>query len=321
MEEEVCVHAMSRVVQRRMLVDERGKKEMGRMLESQAAFAGLGVITFCFLDNHFHVLLRIDPKTAVREVGDEELVMRFRSLYGTKRSSSLGLNAEMLEAVLQQPGERAERIRTQLKARMGDVSVFMREFKTRFTKWYNETYNSVGTFWAERFRSVLVEPGSPALRAVAAYIDLNAVRAGLVKDPGDYPFCGLGLAIRGRHKQIAAYKWLARRLPLMKNSSTTCASRETPEEIFRNHLARIRRQLDIATKAALPTQSEAARERPGTDLVCREGALGGRQWVQAFCERGGIMGFLRKRVPRKVETIEAAAIHAARASRTHTAVL
>ena len=45
-EEEVFVHVMSRVVQRRFLVDDRGKEEMGRMLESQAAFAGLQVVTF-----------------------------------------------------------------------------------------------------------------------------------------------------------------------------------------------------------------------------------------------------------------------------------
>ena len=65
------------------------------------------------------MLLRVDPGTAVREVADEELVMRFRALYGSKRSPSLGVNAEMLEAVLKQSGERTERIRTQLKARDG----------------------------------------------------------------------------------------------------------------------------------------------------------------------------------------------------------
>lgn len=310
LENEVFVHVMSRVVQRRMLMDERGKREMGRMLESQAAFAGLQVVTFCFLDNHFHVLVRIDPQTAVKEVGDEELVARFRSLYGSKRSPSLGVNAEMLEAILQQSGERTERIRTRLKSRMGDISVFMREFKTRFTKWYNETYNSVGTFWAERFRSVLVEPGSPALRAVAAYIDLNAVRAGLVEKPDQYAFCGLGLASRGNRKQLAAYGWLARS-PLWKSEAPS------PYKIFRDYLVYVERiHACTADECVAQTKEPFEKQVVGKalrvdDLLYRGGALGTQSWVQRFCEKRGLMGFLRRRKAKEL-ILHGLQVHVAR---------
>ena len=37
---------------------------------------------------------------------------------------------------------------------------------------------------------------------MAAYIDLNPVRAGLVDDPKDYRFCGYGEAIAGRNAAI-----------------------------------------------------------------------------------------------------------------------
>ncbi|MEI6676010.1 MAG: chemotaxis protein CheW, partial [Verrucomicrobiota bacterium] len=53
-----------------------------------------------------------------------------------------------------------------------------------------------GALWMERFKSVLVEDGE-ALRTMAAYIDLNAVRAGMVKDPKDYRWCGYGEAMGG----------------------------------------------------------------------------------------------------------------------------
>jgi hypothetical protein len=43
--------------------------------------------------------------------------------------------------------------------------------------------------WAERFKSVLLE-GGEALAAVAAYIELNPVRAGLCADRKDYRYCG-----------------------------------------------------------------------------------------------------------------------------------
>jgi putative transposase len=200
LDEEVCVHVMSRVIQKRFLIDEKGMEEMRRILRTQAEFAGLDVITFCFLKNHFHILLHVDPEKACTDVTDAELVRRFRALYGLKRSPSLGADAETLEVVLERNDERSGRVREQLKKRMGDVSVFMRELKTRFTFWYNKHYNTVGTFWAERYRSVLVEPGSGALRTVAAYIDLNAVRAGLAETPQTYRYCGLGEAAGGLQK-------------------------------------------------------------------------------------------------------------------------
>ena len=41
------------------------------------------------------------------------------------------------------------------------------------------------------------EVGDHAARIVAAYIDLNPVRAGIVEDPKDYAWSGYGAAVRG----------------------------------------------------------------------------------------------------------------------------
>ncbi len=43
-------------------------------------------------------------------------------------------------------------------------------------------------------------PQSGALLAIATYIDSNAVRAGIVRDPKDYRFCGYGEATGGFRK-------------------------------------------------------------------------------------------------------------------------
>ena len=114
------------------------------------------VLTYCFMSNHFHIFVRLDPKET-EHLDDAGLVERFRALYGSTKCASLGLDADDLEVILKNNRASAEGIRRRLKARMGDVSVFMREFKTRFTFWYNEKHGTVGTFWAERFRSVVVE--------------------------------------------------------------------------------------------------------------------------------------------------------------------
>ena len=66
--------------------------------------------------------------------------------------------------------------------------------------------------WEGRFKSVLVEDGYAA-RVMAAYIDLNAVRAGMVQRPEDYRWCSYGEAMkpkadRWRAKARAGLCWV-----------------------------------------------------------------------------------------------------------------
>ena len=77
---------------------------------------------------------------------------------------------------------------------MNDISIFIKELKGRFAQWYNRRHRRYGALWAERFKSVLLE-GGRAVATVAAYIDLNPVRAGLCRDPKDYRYCGYAEAL------------------------------------------------------------------------------------------------------------------------------
>jgi hypothetical protein len=53
--------------------------------------------------------------------------------------------------------------------------------------------------WEERYKSVIVESGVAA-RTMAAYIDLNPVRAGMVADPAEYRWSSYGEAVGGGTK-------------------------------------------------------------------------------------------------------------------------
>jgi hypothetical protein len=76
----------------------------------------------------------------------------------------------------------------------------MQRLKQRFTQWFNRHKGRKGTLWEERFKSVLVEGADATLATMAAYIDLNPVRAGIVEDPKDYRWCGYGAAVAGNRK-------------------------------------------------------------------------------------------------------------------------
>ena len=80
--------------------------------------------------------------------------------------------------------------------RFCNLERFMKELKERFSRWFNKRHGRRGTLWQDRYKSVLIEDGE-ALRTMAAYIDLNPVRAGLVDDPKDYRWCGYAEAMGG----------------------------------------------------------------------------------------------------------------------------
>ena len=83
--------------------------------------------------------------------------------------------------------------------RMHSLSEFMKTLLQRFTCWFNRVHERSGTLWEQRYKSVIVESGV-ASRTMAAYIDLNPVRAGMVKDPADYRWSSYGEAIGGGNK-------------------------------------------------------------------------------------------------------------------------
>ena len=188
-------HCISRVVGGEYLLDDSCKESFRLFMWQQADFAGLQILTYCLMCSHTHILVRV-PRPF--EVSDHELLERVQALYGPESQETLRLRQAM-----EQSGRIPRKLRERLLKRMGDVSAFMKELKQRFSRWYNESHERFGTLWAERFKSVLVEDGSEALRIVAAYIDLNPARAAVVPDPKDYRFSGYGEAVSGSAKAQA----------------------------------------------------------------------------------------------------------------------
>ncbi|MGZ0655944.1 transposase [Coraliomargarita sp. W4R53] len=186
-------HCMTRTVNGERLLGDSEKEVLRKMLWQVAEFSGVEILTYCVMSNHFHVLLRVPVQG---ELSDAELMRRYKILY-PKPTKFQTATAKMLALQLAQNDDEASEIRAKLRARMGDVSVFMKTVKQRFSVWYNRNHERFGTLWADRFKSVLVEGHGNPLQTMAAYIDLNPVRAGLVEDPKDYRFCGYAEAVSG----------------------------------------------------------------------------------------------------------------------------
>jgi len=159
------------------------------------------VLTWTCLDNHFHLLLNV-PSEAEGErlraaVSEEEIFERMRKCYS---NAYIDETQQRIKKFRSTPGQEAmaEDIIRRLRAQMFDISAYMHIVQRRFSTWFNDRHERRGTLWQGRFRSTLVENSGEALLKTAAYIDLNAVRAKIVKDPKDYRWCGYAEALAGK---------------------------------------------------------------------------------------------------------------------------
>ena len=181
-------HCIGRVVGGEFLLGDSEKETLRIMLHQNAAFAGVELITHCVMSNHFHLLVRVPDEP---DLSDAEILRRVQAYYRPKNPTRVAVEKAM------EIGGLPESIRDRFLARMGDLSVFMQELKQRYSRWHNRQHGRFGTLWAERFKSVLVEDSPGSISKVAAYIDLNPIRAGLASDPKEYRWCGYAEAVAG----------------------------------------------------------------------------------------------------------------------------
>lgn len=219
MEHGGCFHCVSRIVDRNFIFGDAEKEFFVTTMRKLEAFLEVQVLTYCVMSNHFHLLVEVpDPdELPVLTVGTlrrrlallyhgkalaaardeiDRAVMAARTASETRgvasgthvaNDSGDSLSSPWIDAILER-----------YRARMGDLSVFFKELKWRFSRWHNQRAERVGTLWEDRFRSVVVEGDEHVLMTIAAYIDLNPIRAGLVDDPAKYRWCGYGEAVAGK---------------------------------------------------------------------------------------------------------------------------
>ncbi len=195
-EKPAIYHCISRVVDRRFVFGDAERERFRTFMRMQENFSGCRVLSYCIMSNHFHILLEVPPMPE-GGIPDEELLKR---LSATNAEAFVAEVAkELAEARGQGRDGRVSEIHARFTYRMHNLSEFMKTLLQRFTRWFNRTHDRSGTLWEERYKSVIVESGIAA-RTMAAYIDLNPVRAGMVSDPAEYRWSSYGEAVGGGPK-------------------------------------------------------------------------------------------------------------------------
>jgi REP element-mobilizing transposase RayT len=162
------------------------RKLIGLLKHFGGAYA-CHLAAFCVMGNHWHLVVRFE---APEELSESELLRRARVFYPGRAGRDL------LESWTPEQWGRFAR-------RIYDVSEFMRNVQAAFARWYNRTFDRVGRFWADRFKSTVLESERAVLDAML-YVELNPVRAGLVERPEEYEAGSCFL------REVGEARWLAR---------------------------------------------------------------------------------------------------------------
>ena len=178
-------HCISRCVRRAFLCGEgfeHRKAWIEARLEVLATQFAVSVCGFAVLDNHLHVLCRLDPGVADGWT-DEDVVRRWIAVYPP---SCLDTDdPATVEAWIDHECQDSSRV-ARYRQRLQDLGWFMKALKEPLARLANKEDDCTGTFWEARYKSIAILD-EEALLATCTYIDLNPMAAGIAKVPEASP--------------------------------------------------------------------------------------------------------------------------------------
>ena len=195
-----CYHLYSRCVRSLFLIgsgnDEPRDRQRKEWLETRqdllASVYAIDILGYVVMDNHMHHVIIIRPDIA-KMWSAEEVIRRwhvFHHVYGP-RGQIVPMTPERFDKMVNDAKLVAE-----LRRRLVDPSWLMKDLKEWIAKRCNAQDEVSGNFWNERFKSVgLLD--FPALLVCLIYVDLNPVRAAMVRVPEDYEYSSIHRRVKG----------------------------------------------------------------------------------------------------------------------------
>jgi len=174
-------HCLSRCVRRAHLCGEgfeHRKQWIEDRLETLSGCFAVSVCGFSVMDNHLHVLVRLDADES-SSWSAEEVIRRWIVAYPPKTVK--GEEIEITQAWIDHHAQDKKRVEL-LRERLANLGWFMKALKEPLARMANKEDECKGTFWESRYKSIAILD-EEALLATCAYIDLNPVAAGIATAP------------------------------------------------------------------------------------------------------------------------------------------
>jgi putative transposase len=107
-----------------------------------------------------------------------------------------------------------------------ELSEIMKGINLSYALHYKNKYKHIGHFWQDRFKSIIISKDEYLL-ACGSYVELNAVRAGIVENPSEYQWCSYKVYANGNKSDIVD------KHPIYEDLGTTESQRQKQ---FRNFI-------------------------------------------------------------------------------------
>lgn len=284
--QKVAYHVISRTALDGLPFKQVEKDELVRIIQRYSAVYAVDVVGYAIMGSHFHLLVVVTPGEMV---SDEEVVRRYHLLYGE--------GTGFPEAQL---GE--------FRKRFTSLSAYIKDIKQTFSIFYNKRKKRKGTLWGERFKSVIVQEGNALINCLA-YIDLNAVRAGIVKRPEAYRWCSIGYRMQTGNRE----GFLSSELGIPEFGGADPAAQLQSYREFLYHMGAIekRGKAKISQRILDKETSTGFKLPQAARLMCRSryftdsGIIGSRAFVETtYGLFKGRYQTRREKIPEAVEGIE-----------------
>ncbi len=174
-------HCISRCVRQAFLCGkdfEHRKQWIEDRLELLAGCFALSVCGFSVMDNHLHVLVRLDPND-LTQWSDEDVIRNWIKVYPPKtpKGEEVEINKAWIDDQLLDENKVAI-----MRERLGSLGWFMKALKEPLARMANQEDECRGAFWEGRYKSIAILD-EEALLTTCAYVDLNPVAAGIATAP------------------------------------------------------------------------------------------------------------------------------------------
>ena len=174
-EYETVHHITSRIAHKvRFLQDKAERNDLIGMIRRAADFAGIKLLGWCIMINHFHILAFL-PKPV--KVDENEILRRYGVLKGTKCAVAFQEQLANLRLEGDTGCKEAERRLDALRKRMYSIGEFVKIVKQWFSEEYNRRNSHTGTLWEGAYHDRVVKYCRKDMAEGLGYIHLNPIRA------------------------------------------------------------------------------------------------------------------------------------------------